>query len=110
VETVRAYHENPPTVRALAASAGLTARSVERILAHEVGLAPRSLLRIARVQRALALARSSPALPWGTIAARAGYHDQPHLVREFRALVGRTPSAVRADPGSLTETLRDRSG
>ena len=98
-----------PTVRALAARAGLGVRAAERLFATEVGLPPRALLRIARVQRALALARSSPALPWAAIAARAGYHDQPHLVREFRALVGCTPTALRADVDGLTETFRDKS-
>jgi AraC-like DNA-binding protein len=37
----------------------------------------------------------------------AGYYDQPHLVREFRALVGRLPSEHRPDDASLTSTFVD---
>jgi AraC-like DNA-binding protein len=92
-----------------AARGGLTARSVQRLFATDVGLTPKELLRIARVQRALALARSAPGLPWAAIAARAGYYDQPHLVREFRALVGCPPSALRPEADGLTETFRDKS-
>lgn len=30
---------------------------------------------------------------WGSIALEAGYYDQPHLIAEFRSLVGLTPGA-----------------
>jgi len=108
VDAVRAGPGETPTVRALAARGGLTVRAVERLFAAEVGLPPKSLLRIARIQRALGLARAAPALHWAAIAARAGYYDQSHLTREFHALVGRAPSAHRPDADTLTETFRDR--
>lgn len=91
-----------PSVRELATGVGRSVRTVERVFAEDVGLSPKALLQIARVQRALALARIEPPLRWITIAARAGYHDQSHFVREFKALVGCLPSAFRPDPDSLT--------
>jgi AraC-like DNA-binding protein len=91
-----------PGVRELARRMGRSVRTMQRVFAEEVGLSPKALLRIARVQRALALARIEPPLRWITIAARAGYHDQSHFVREFKALVGCLPSAFRPDPDSLT--------
>ena len=100
VELVAEYSE-APTVRELARRVGRSARTMQRIFAEEVGLSPKELLRIMRVQRALALSRQEPPLRWITIAAQAGYHDQPHFVREFRELVGCTPTAFRADPESL---------
>jgi AraC-like DNA-binding protein len=53
--------------------------------AHSVRSSKR-LSRVLRLQRALALARRG--LPLATVAATAGYADQPHLAREVRALTG----------------------
>jgi AraC-like DNA-binding protein len=106
VEVASAARETP-TVRALAARFGMSTRSVQRAFRHDVGVSPTTLLRIARVQRALRLADAQPTLRWSRIGALAGYYDQPHLVREFRALVGRLPSEHRPDDASLTSTFFD---
>ncbi len=96
-----------PSVRAIAGALGASVRTVERAFREEVGLAPKSLLRIARVQRALALSQRYPQLSWTTIAHRAGYFDQPHLVRDFRALVGTAPAASSAGRATLTAAFID---
>ena len=100
VELIPEYRE-APTVSELAQRVGRSVRTMQRLFGEEIGLTPKELLRIVRVQRALALSREEPPLRWVTIAARAGYHDQPHFVREFRELVGCTPTEFRADPDSL---------
>lgn len=100
VELIPEYRE-APTVGQLAQRVGRSVRTMQRLFAEEIGLTPKELLRIVRVQQALALSREAPPLRWVTIAARAGYHDQPHFVREFRELVGCTPTEFRADPDSL---------
>jgi len=94
-----------PSVRTLAARLGRSVRSVQRSFAQDVGLGPKSIVRIVRVQRALRLARARPTLSWTSIAAAAGYYDQPHFVREFRELVGMLPSEFRADAESLTTSF-----
>ena len=100
VELIPEYRE-APSVGELAERVGRSVRTMQRLFVEEIGLTPKELLRLVRVQRALALAREEPPLRWVTIAARAGYHDQPHFVREFRELVGCTPTEFRADPDSL---------
>jgi hypothetical protein len=67
-----------------------------------LGLSPKMLARIARVQRALALARTDTLTTWSAIAASSGYFDQSHLVRDFRQLVGCLPSEF--DPSRLPIT------
>ena len=50
------------------------------------GYGPKTLARILRFQRALALARAGT--PLAEVAVRSGYADQAHLAREVRALAG----------------------
>jgi AraC-like DNA-binding protein len=91
------------TVRALAARLGLGERQVERELGRHVGLRPKMLLRIARFQRALALARGDATLGWSAVAARVGYFDQAHLTHEFRRFAACTPSDFLRRDRSLTD-------
>ena len=59
----------------------------------DFGLTPKPLARILRFRHAAAMAAEAAAPDWADIAAACGYADQPHLVREYRRLAGRTPAA-----------------
>jgi AraC-like DNA-binding protein len=96
-------HPEAMTVRSLAARLGLGERQVERELGRHVGLRPKMLLRIARFQRALAVARRDETLRWSAVAARAGYFDQAHLTHEFRRFAACTPSEFLGRDRSLTD-------
>jgi AraC-like DNA-binding protein len=91
------------TVRGLAARLGLGERQVERELDRHVGLRPKMLLRIARFQRALAVARGDESLSWSAVAARAGFFDQAHLTHEFKRFAACTPSEFLGRDRSLTD-------
>jgi transcriptional regulator GlxA family with amidase domain len=93
------------SVRGLAKELGLGARRVDAMFRDHVGLSPKQLLRIFRFQRALGLRRTLPSVSWATIALRAGYYDQAHLVRDARAIAGAAPTALLLHPGGggLTE-------
>lgn len=59
-------------------------------LFHEqVGMAPK---RYARIVRLNALLKEVSSSNWADLAARFGYYDQPHFVREFREFSGTTPT------------------
>jgi AraC-like DNA-binding protein len=81
-----------------------------RDLADEVGWSPRYLTDRFRVETGLGLKeaarvvrfdrvrrRLTPGAPLAPLAAAAGYYDQAHLNREFRALAGCSPSRWLAD-------------
>ncbi|WP_067568782.1 helix-turn-helix domain-containing protein [Nocardia acidivorans] len=74
------------TVGALAAGLGLGPRRLHRLSLTAFGYGPKTLARILRMQRALALARTG--VPPAEVAARTGYADQPHLSREIRDFAG----------------------
>jgi AraC-like DNA-binding protein len=74
------------TVGAFAGRAGLSARHLQRRSNAAFGYGPKTLHRVFRLQRAVALARDGEA--FARVAADAGYADQAHLSREVRALAG----------------------
>ncbi|MGY4926779.1 helix-turn-helix domain-containing protein [Streptomyces sp. 900105755] len=74
------------SVAAAADGLGLGARQLHRRSRAAFGYGPKTLARVLRMQRALALARAG--VPLAETAARAGYADQPHLSREVRELAG----------------------
>ncbi|MFF7788405.1 DUF6597 domain-containing transcriptional factor [Streptomyces sp. NPDC007991] len=73
-------------VAATADALGLGARQLHRRSLTAFGYGPKTLARILRLRRALALARRG--VPFADTAARAGYADQAHLARDVRELAG----------------------
>ncbi|MFD8734410.1 helix-turn-helix domain-containing protein [Streptomyces sp. NPDC059618] len=67
---------------------GLGARRLHRRSLAAFGYGPKTLARILRLQRALALARRG--VPFAETALRAGFADQAHLARDVRELTGAT--------------------
>jgi AraC-like DNA-binding protein len=82
------------TVADTAAEVGLSARQLHRRARELYGYGPKTLARILRLRRALALLDGG--LPAGRVAADAGYADQPHLAREVRTLAGVPLGRLRA--------------
>ncbi|MET9951943.1 helix-turn-helix domain-containing protein [Streptomyces sp. NPDC006339] len=81
-------------VGAAADAVGLGVRRLHRCSLAAFGYGPKTLARILRLQRALALVRAG--VPYAEAAHRAGCVDQAHLAREMRALSGTTLSRYTA--------------
>lgn len=73
-------------VAATADELGLGARQLHRRSLTAFGYGPKTLARVLRLQRALALARTG--VPFAQTAARSGYADQAHLARDVREFAG----------------------
>jgi AraC-like DNA-binding protein len=71
---------------------GISHRRFIEIFAQEVGLTPKLYLRVQRFQRVLAMTARSPAPQWPRLAQLCGYFDQAHLIRDFHAFAGLTPT------------------
>ncbi len=85
--------DEPPSanvVRVAGQVLGVGERMLHRHCRAAVGYGPKMLERVLRFRRAQRFAEHGG--PLGTVAARAGYADQAHLVRECRQLSGRSPS------------------
>jgi AraC-like DNA-binding protein len=81
----------------LEAASGAGSRQIERKFLRHVGISPKAFARIARFRRLLArvgvgTGTRAAQTRWADLAADCGYADQPHMVREFRAFAGITPT------------------
>ncbi|MGW7605853.1 helix-turn-helix domain-containing protein [Streptomyces sp. NPDC054766] len=86
-EVVAALDAGRP-VAGTADGLGLSARQLHRRSLAAFGYGPKTLARVLRLQRALALARDG--VPFAETALRAGFADQAHLARDVRELAGAT--------------------
>ena len=90
------------SIERLARDIGISRRQFERRFQDDVGLSPRLFARILKFQRAFhALDHESGAM----VAARCGYVDQAHMVREIRRFAGQTPTAL-AEADGVTRFFR----
>lgn len=82
------------SVADLSRRCGLSPRALQRWFAREIGIAPRSYLRMLRFQQTFVALQTGPQA-LAEAAANAGYADQAHMARDFRALAGASASRLR---------------
>ena len=90
----------------LAASSGLTVRTLQRLFADYVGVSPKWVMRRARLHDAAERADSGEPVDWAALASDLGYADQAHLTRDFTVTIGVPPARYAAAP--LPIARRDR--
>lgn len=78
---------------------GVSPRTLTRRFTAAVGVGPKTVCRVARLQAAAGAIRQAPTTSLARIAARTGFHDQPHLNRDFIDLAGITPAAYAREAG-----------
>lgn len=88
MRSVAAQLDSGRTVAQTAQAVGLGARQLHRRSLAAFGYGPKTLARVLRLQRALALVRTG--MPYAEAAFLAGCADQAHLAREMRELGGTT--------------------
>lgn len=77
---------------------GLLPKTFVRRFRRHMGLAPKQFSRVRRLQRVLQSIGAPGSVDWAALAIDHGYTDQAHLIHDFRALTGVTPSAYRPSP------------
>ncbi len=77
---------------------GWSARRLHRRFVDACGYGPKMLQRILRLQRVIRLARAAggASLSLAGLTREAGFADQAHMNRDFRALTGFTPPDLLA--------------
>lgn len=83
----------------LVADSGLSARRLGTLFREQIGVGMKQYARLRRFREVVAATHRGRRIEWAQVAADCGFHDQPHLVREFRAFAGMTPGAYAAHGG-----------
>ena len=85
---------------------GLSARQFRRVFENFYGVSPKRYQRAVRVDRML---KQMHVAPWENDAfsdAPIGFADQPHAIREFRAMIGISPREYLRAKRATDKTLR----
>lgn len=94
LENVDEIH-NPAVnpVKVMADKASVTERTVQMRFKKYTGYSPKELLRFLRFKQVMAfiLARPKGKIDWFDLIVQYGYHDQSHLIKDFKYYTGVTP-------------------
>jgi AraC-like DNA-binding protein len=93
----RLHNTHPRPVSAVAQELGISERQLRRRFHATVGYGPKTLARVLRFQRMLAIARQRSSRDLGQLAIDAGYADQAHMTMECTRLAGLPPGRLIAE-------------
>lgn len=74
-------------------------RTLRRYFDQDVGLGPKHVARVVRVQRTMRVLAERRGRGWSQLALDAGFSDQPHFNREFKRLLGMRPGEFATNVG-----------
>ncbi len=100
------HNEPGIRVRELAQRVGLSHDAFEKRFRREVGCAPKQFVSLTRVHSVLSAHR--PGTSFTQLALEAGYFDQPHFNREFRAVLGVAPGEYFRPSPQPSRVKRER--
>ena len=84
----------------LAVQVGLSERALQRLFGDYVGVPPKWVIRRFRLHDAASRLANAEELNLTHLAQELGYADQAHFTRDFKAIVGRSPSDYRRTAAS----------
>lgn len=85
-------HQGAISIADIIATLGISERQLERLFKKYVGLSPKFYARIIRFNYIFHLIQErNPG--WTDLAFNAGFYDQSHFIRNFKAFTGEDPSA-----------------
>ncbi len=105
VEDISNSHGQMP-VKEAARRAGYSERQLNRLFLRQIGMNVKSYSRISRFNYALKYMQRSPCV-FATVSQEAGYFDQPHFDKDFKAISGFTPQDYLKE---MSDFYYDESG
>lgn len=105
LEIIRKIEQDKTIIRVnqLQTEFDLTARSLQRLFNSQVGVSPKWVIRKYRIREVLSRLENGEK-DWQTLITHLDYFDQSHFVKDFKSLVGVTPSGYIDQLQSEKET------
>jgi len=94
------------SVDRMVTTAAIDKRALQRLFQKYVGIGPKWVIKRYRLHEAIARIQDSAPVDWVGLALELGYFDQAHFTRDFRALVGLSPT----DYARSISTPRENKG
>jgi len=88
-------------VQEIARRHAVSTRTLQRLFRRHVGVGPKWVLRRHRLQEAAEQLAAGERRDWTRLALDLGYFDHAHFIRDFRAVVGRSPAEYEAQCAAL---------
>jgi len=92
----------------LARRLGMNTRKLQRLFADHVGLGPKWVINRCRIHEAAEAATGGAPIDWARLAAQLGYSDQSHLIRDFTAAVGTSPTRYTSRAAGAVDRRHSR--
>ncbi len=89
----------------VAQATNISRRQLERKFKERIGISPKTFSRLLRFKNVIHKIRNAEIDSWVSIAINNGYYDQPHLINEFQAFTGLTPSTYFYSRTSSNDVL-----
>ncbi|MBI1766589.1 MAG: AraC family transcriptional regulator [Acidobacteria bacterium] len=91
--------DQQPAVAEVTEQTGYSNRHFIQLFHEQVGLTPKLFCRVQRFQQTLSALNTARPIDWAELAITLSYFDQAHLINEFRAFAGLSPTAWLARRG-----------
>ena len=79
-------------INELLAAFSISKTALRKQFLHKIGIKPKSMCQIWRMNHVLQLAQDRPQDNFTMLSYEAGYYDQSHLIRDFKATLQHTPT------------------
>lgn len=91
----------------LADKMNINRRKMERKFISAIGMSPKQLARVARLQATLKMLERKSTSTLTDVAYENGYYDQSHFIKDFREFTGMSPKYFFADNFKLSSLFMD---
>jgi AraC-like DNA-binding protein len=80
-------------------------RQLERKFMKQIGISPKQLGKVIRLQAALKMMLNEPSESLTTVAYESDYYDQAHFIKDFKEFTGTTPKEFLGDDKMVLSSI-----
>lgn len=82
---------------------GLGMRTLQRLFSRYVGVSPKWVIRRYRLHDAAEQLERGERSDWSQLSVQLGYYDQAHFIKDFKAIIGKSPEEYAKGIGAGME-------